>query len=448
MTKITIYGTGYVGLVTGVCLAECGHDVFCVDIDEDKIRSLQKGIPTIEEKGLLELLTKNQKEGRIIFTSNLQEAFNHGTYHFLAVGTPEGKDGEVDLTFVNAAASMISSSRSEPFIIINKSTVPVGTAEKMRKTLKKEQEKSGKKIAFDIVSNPEFLREGAAVHDFLHPDRIILGGNIDAINNVLKDVYAYFLEQKVPVLTMDSRSAEFTKYASNAMLATKISLMNELSLLSEKVGVDIALVRKGMSLDPRIGSHFIAPGCGYGGSCFPKDVKALWAMSRKNEVEPLLLTAVSDVNQRQMDQFFQKIVSYLSKDEQPLSEKTIALWGLSFKPETDDIRESPAIYIAKKLSLLGVKIRAYDPAAMVWATNFSWVDCASSPFNALKDADALVVATDWAVFETADLNEVFTALKTPVIFDGRNIYDLDKMKTMGFDYISVGRPAVMNRVKA
>lgn len=447
MAKITIYGTGYVGLVTGVCLAECGHTVVCVDIDEQKIQSLQKGIPTIEEKDLPELLQKNQQARRITFSSNLQEAFNHGFYHFIAVGTPEAKNGEADLTFVNAVASAINTSRTEPFIIVNKSTVPVGTAAKMRETLMKEQMVRGQVLAFDIISNPEFLREGSAIHDCLNPDRIVFGGDEAVVNKATEDLYACFVEKGVPVLKMDSQSAELTKYASNAMLSAKISFMNELSLLAEKTGADIEVVRKGMALDPRIGPHFIAPGCGYGGSCFPKDVKALLVMSQKNALKASLLQAIEDVNKQQMLRFSQKIVDYLEKDGKPLSEKTIALWGLSFKPETDDIRESPAIYIAKNLTRHGIRIRAYDPAAMSHASNFQWIDCVSSPYQALKEADALVIATDWAVFKAADLNEVYTTLKDPVIFDGRNLYSLTEMEQMKFDYFSVGRTSIMNKGK-
>lgn len=445
MAKITIYGTGYVGLVTGVCLAECGHLVYCVDIDEEKIATLQKGIPTIEEKDLPELLQKNQKAGRITFTSNLKEAFEHGLYHFIAVGTPQGKGGEADLTFVYAVASALNAARTEPFVIVTKSTVPVGTADKLREMLDKEQADRKLAVSFEIVSNPEFLREGTANHDFLHPDRIVLGGNKEAVEKAAVDLYGMFIENNIPILKMDSRSAELTKYASNAMLAAKISLMNELSLIAEKTGADIETVRKGMGLDPRIGTHFIAPGCGYGGSCFPKDVQALLVMAKKYEVEPLMLQAVADVNKHQVIHFCDKVVQYLSKDCQDLSEKTIALWGLAFKPETDDIRESSAIYIAKNLSKHGVKISAYDPAAMNHMDNYQWITCASSPYQALKGADALVIATEWPIFETADLNEVKSSLKSPVIFDGRNIYDLTEMKKMDFDYFSIGRPPVLNR---
>jgi UDPglucose 6-dehydrogenase len=445
MTKITLYGTGYVGLVTGVCLAENGHTVCCADIDENKIQSLEKGIPTIEEKDLPELLKKNLDAGRIKFTSNLQEAFNHGKYHFIAVGTPEGKGGEADLTFVHAVATMINAARTEPFILVNKSTVPVGTAENMRLMLCEEQKKNNKAVDFSIVSNPEFLREGVAIHDCLHPDRIILGGATNAVEQVLIDIYFYFKEQNIPVLTTDSASAELTKYASNAMLATKISLMNELSLLADKTGANIEVVRKGMSLDPRIGSYFIAPGCGYGGSCFPKDVKALQVMSKKYQLNSSLLQAVSDVNDEQIKQFCEKIMIYLAKNEQKLSEKTIALWGLAFKPDTDDVRESPAVYIAKILSGAGIKIRAYDPAAMRHVDNFPWIDCAASEYHAVKNADALVIATDWEIFKTADLKEVYENLNAPVIFDGRNLYDLETMKEMGFNYFSVGRPDVISK---
>lgn len=448
MAKITIYGTGYVGLVTGVCLAECGHDVLCVDVDENKIQSLQKGVPTIEEKDLPELLKKNQHAGRIKFTSNLPEAFQYGYYHFIAVGTPEGKNGEADLTFVEAVSSAINTNRTEPFVIVNKSTVPVGTAKKMKQKLLKEQKEKEKTLEFDVISNPEFLREGSAVYDCLHPDRVVLGGSEIAVGKAAKDLYAFFIEESIPILKMDSNSAELTKYAANAMLATKISFMNELSQLAEKTGADIEIIRKGMGLDSRIGPHFIAPGCGYGGSCFPKDIKALLAMFEKHEVSSALLKNVEVVNQEQMSKFSQKIVDYFTKEGTALAEVTIALWGLAFKPETDDIRESPAIWIANNLSQEGLKIRAYDPVAMPRVSNIPSITCVSSLYDVLKNADALVIATDWAMFKEADLRTVFAELKTPVIFDGRNLYDLAEMNTMAFDYFSVGRPAVLNKGKA
>lgn len=448
MAKITIYGTGYVGLVTGVCLAELGHEVFCVDIDEDKIKKLQGGTPTIEEKDLPALLQKNQQEGRIVFTSNLKEAFQHGFYHIVAVGTPEGKNGEADLTFVKAVSSAIMAARDEAFVIVNKSTVPVGTADKMRDLLLKEQTAQGKTVAFDVISNPEFLREGAAVHDCLHPDRIVLGGTPEVVEKAVEDLYGGFMQQHIPILKMDACSAELTKYAANAMLATKISLMNELSFLAEKTGADIEVVRQGMAADPRIGPHYIAPGCGYGGSCFPKDVKALLAMSRQYDLPASLLKAVDDVNKLQTAQFIQKIRQYLeAEDGDSIAGKTVALWGVAFKPETDDVRESSAIYIADGLRKVGVKVRAYDPAAMKSLHNVSGIEAASSPYQAVKDADALIIATDWPEFKTVNLQEIYTALKIPAIFDGRNIFALTDMQALPFDYFSVGRPAVLNREK-
>lgn len=446
MAKIAIYGTGYVGLVTGVCFAERGHDVLCVDIDENKIQSLQRGEVPIVEQDLPELLEKNQKAGRIIFTSKLADAVQQSYYHFIAVGTPEGKNGEADLTLVNAVASEINRARVESFVIVLKSTVPVGTAEKMRKVLVNEQQTRNQEVKFHVISNPEFLREGKAIHDCLHPDRIVLGGDdIELLGTIAEDIYAHFIETKTPILKMTSESAELTKYATNALLAMKISFMNELSQLTERTGADIEVIREGIGLDERLGPHFIAAGCGYGGSCFPKDIKALIAMFEKNDCEPLLLKQVPEVNQKQMERFCGKILKYLSQQERELSHYTIALWGLAFKPGTDDIRESPAIYVANRLSKEGIKIRAYDPAAMSHADNYPWLECTSSPESALEGSDALVIATDWPVFEEFDLNKIAELLNSPVIFDGRNIYDKAEMDVSSFDYISVGRPDVLGK---
>jgi UDPglucose 6-dehydrogenase len=446
MTKIAIYGSGYVGLVSGVCFAERGHEVLCVDIDENKIQLLQKGEVPIVEENLPELLEKNQKAGRILFSSKLADAVR-SDYHFIAVGTPEGKNGEADLTLVNAVVSEINRSHTEPFVIVLKSTVPVGTAEKMRKMLLNEQQTRNQNVEFHVISNPEFLREGKAIYDCLHPDRIVLGGDdINFLDTVANDIYGHYIEQKTPILKMTSESAELTKYATNALLAMKITFMNELSLLAERTGADIELIRKGIGLDERLGPHFIAAGCGYGGSCFPKDVKALIAMFEKNDCEAQLIKQVPEVNQKQMERFCGKILRYFSKQEdRELSSYTLALWGLAFKPGTDDIRESPAIYIASRLSKQGIKIRAYDPAAMSHADNFSWVECTSTPESALEGADALIIATDWPIFEEFDLNKMASLLKSPVIFDGRNIYDKGTMDTLSFDYISVGRPDVLGR---
>ncbi len=444
MAKIAIYGTGYVGLVTGVCFAECGHDVLCVDIDENKIQSLQKGIVPIEEQDLPELLEKNQKAGRIVFTSKYADSISQCDYHFIAVGTPEAKNGEADLTLVNAVASEITKSRTEPFVLVIKSTVPVGTAEKMRKALLNEQQTREQDVSFHVVSNPEFLREGKAIHDCLNPDRIVLGGDdVTFLDTVAEDLYGHYIENKTPILKMTSESAELTKYATNALLAMKITFMNELSQLSERTGADIEVIREGIGMDERLGPHFIAAGCGYGGSCFPKDIKALIAMFEKNDCEPLLLKQVPEMNQKQMERFCGKILRYFSEKEQELSSCTLALWGIAFKPGTDDIRESPAIFIANRLSKEGIKIRAYDPAAMSHADNYPWVECTASPESALEGADAVIIATDWPIFKEFDLEKVATLLKTPVIFDGRNIYDKAKMDSLQFDYISVGRPDVL-----
>ena len=449
MAKITIYGTGYVALVTGVCLAEHGHEILIVDIDETKVLSLQKGVISIVEKDLPELLAKHQQTNHIKFTSNLEEAIHASEYHFIAVGTPEGKNGDADLTIVNAVASAINRTRIEPFIIIIKSTVPVGTAEKIRKMLLNEQQTRNQSLPFYVVSNPEFLREGNAIHDCLYPHRIILGAKEhDVLSKIEKEIYDSYIKEGVPLLKMDNESAELTKYAANALLATKISFMNELTQLSEKLGADIEIVRKGIGLDARIGPYFISPGCGYGGSCFPKDIKALLAMFEKNDCEATLLKQVPEANQRQMEQFCGKILRYLSQDNRVLSNCTVALWGLSFKPGTDDVRESPAINIANKLSKSGIKIRAYDPAAMPNVNNYPWISCASSPESVLKEADALIIATDWPVFKEIDVSQVCKMLKDPVIFDGRNMYEINKMKAISCDYFSIGRPAILGKVRA
>lgn len=448
MTKIAIYGTGYVGLVTGVCFAECGHEVLCIDIDENKIQSLQKGEVPIVEENLPELLEKNQKAGRIEFTSRLADAIQCD-YHFIAVGTPEGKNGEADLTLVNAVVSEINRSHTEPFVIVLKSTVPVGTAERIRKMLLNEQQTRNQNVKFHVISNPEFLREGKAIHDCLHPNRIVLGGDdINFLDMVANDIYGHYIGQKTPILKMTSESAELTKYAANALLAMKITFMNELSQLTERTGADIELIREGIGLDERLGPHFISAGCGYGGSCFPKDVKALIAMFEKNDCEAQLLKQVPEVNQKQMERFCGKILRYFSEQgDRELSSYTLALWGLAFKPGTDDIREASAIFIANRLSKEGIKIRAYDPAAMSHADNLPWVECTSTPESALEGADALIIATEWPIFKEFDLNKMASLLKSPVIFDGRNIYDKAKMDTFSFDYISIGRPDVLGKAE-
>jgi len=443
MAKITIYGTGYVGLVTGVCFAELGHSVCCMDVDEHKIHRLRENIPSIYEEGLTELLRTNQQAGRLQFTSQFDEAVEYGFYHFIAVGTPEGASGKADLTFVEKAVASIASARKADFILVNKSTVPVGTVAKMYDIVADELKKNHRNIQFDVIANPEFLREGSAVWDCLNPDRIILGGEPLAVEKTANDLYSSFAEKHVPILKMDWASAELTKYASNAMLAAKISFINEMSIVAELTGANIENVREGMALDPRIGPHFISTGCGYGGSCFPKDVKALSALAKQYDFDPVFLDAIDAVNIRQIERFSQKIIDYLDLENRHV--QTIALWGLAFKPGTDDIRESPAIRIAEILSKKGAKIRAYDPLAMDHLSNFPMIEKTASPYDTVKGADALVIATDWDIFKQVDLKKVQEYLKIPVIFDGRNLYSLDVMRQMKLDYFSVGRPSIKNR---
>ncbi len=438
--KVTVFGSGYVGLVTGVCLAEVGNDVLCIDVDQQKIENLKKGIIPIYEPGLDELVKDNQQAGRLRFTTDIQEAVNHGVFQFIAVGTPPDEDGAADLQYVLAVAKSIAENMNDYRIVVDKSTVPVGTADKVRETILQVQEKRGVAIDFDVVSNPEFLKEGAAINDFMKPDRIIVGTDNPRTAELLKALYAPFNRSHERIITMDVRSAELTKYAANAMLATKISFMNELANLAELLGADIEHVRNGIGSDSRIGYSFIYPGCGYGGSCFPKDVKALERTAQQMGYKAELLNAVENVNDRQKQVLFNKIIQHYQGD---LQGKTFALWGLAFKPKTDDMRDAPSRVILEALINAGANVRAFDPEAMAEARRIygdkpglTLVDTAE---DALQGANALIVVTEWKNFWSPDFDLIKKTLKDTVIFDGRNLYPPELLKKQGITYYAIGR---------
>ncbi len=439
--KITIFGSGYVGLVTGACLAKVGNHVVCVDIDEEKIARLREGRSPIFEPGLENLLVDNIRAGRLEFTTDFARGVEHGLFQFIAVGTPPDEDGSADLQHVLAVARTIGQHMEDYRIIVNKSTVPVGTAVRVREAAQQELDQRGKRIEFDVVSNPEFLKEGAAIEDFMKPDRIIIGTDNPRTTELLRILYAPFNRNRERVIPMDVRSAELTKYAANAMLATKISFMNELANLAERLGADIENVRIGIGADPRIGYHFIYPGCGYGGSCFPKDVKALTRTADTIGYRAELLQAVENVNNRQKAALFHKIQSHFGNK---LAGRTFALWGLAFKPNTDDMRDAPSRALMEALWEAGASVRAYDPVAMdearrIYGEQPALTLC-DSPADALAQADALVVVTEWNEFRSPDFDHVKSALKAPVVFDGRNIYNPGHMLEMGFQYYPMGRP--------
>ncbi|HHJ38490.1 MAG: UDP-glucose 6-dehydrogenase [Methylothermaceae bacteria B42] len=438
--KVTIYGSGYVGLVTGACLAEVGNEVVCVDIDADKIQRLNNGEVPIHEPGLDQIIARNREAGRLRFTTDSEEGVSHGLFQFIAVGTPPDEDGSADLQYVLAVARTIAENMQDYKIVVNKSTVPVGTADKVRAELGRILTEQGKQVEFDVVSNPEFLKEGAAIDDFMKPDRIIVGTDNPRTAELLKALYAPFNRNHDRLIAMDIRSAELTKYAANAMLATKISFMNELANLAEKLDADIEQVRVGIGSDPRIGYHFIYPGCGYGGSCFPKDVKALERSAREVDYQAELLQAVEAVNERQKRRLFEKIKSHFKGD---LNGKTLAIWGLAFKPNTDDMREAPSRVLMEALWEAGAKVQAHDPVAMDEARRIYGeredLQLTDSPMAALEGADGLALVTEWNVFRSPDFQVMKAALKTPVIFDGRNLYDPAFVKNQGFDYFGIGR---------
>ena len=441
--KVTIYGSGYVGLVTGACLAQVGNDVLCVDIDPNKIEMLKRGESPIFEPGLTDMLRSNQEAGRLNFTLDPAEGVAHGLFQVIAVGTPPDEDGSADLQHVLAVARSIGEHLDEYRVVINKSTVPVGTADRVKAQVQEMLDQRGTPIEFDVVSNPEFLKEGAAIDDFMRPDRVVIGTDNPRTTELLRALYTPFNRNHERILDMDIRSAELTKYAANSLLATKISFMNELSNIAEKLGADIEQVRIGIGSDPRIGYQFIYPGAGYGGSCFPKDVRALERTALENDYTPELLHAVEAVNFRQKQRLFEKISSHYGGD---LKGKTFALWGLAFKPNTDDMREASSRVLMEALWQAGASVRAFDPearneTARIYGERSDMALCESAD-DALQGADALVVVTEWNLFRSPDFDQIRNALSSPVIFDGRNLYDPDFLVKQGFTYYSIGRTAI------
>ena len=438
--KVTIYGSGYVGLVTGACLAQVGNQVLCVDIDIDKIKKLRQGEIPIHEPGLDDLIKQNLSAGRIQFTQSAAEGVQHGLFQFIAVGTPPDEDGSADLRHVINVADTIAEHMREYRVIVTKSTVPVGTADLVKQAVDKKSQQLGLENQYDVVSNPEFLKEGAAIEDFMKPDRVIVGTDNPRAGELMRTLYAPFNRNHDRVKVMDVRSAELTKYAANALLATKISFINELANLAERVGADIEQVRVGIGSDPRIGYHFIYPGCGYGGSCFPKDVKALQHIGNKANYETTLIAAVDRVNQKQKEVLFNKIKQRFNDD---LNGKTFALWGLAFKPNTDDMREASSQVLMQHLWDAGAKVRAYDPVAMneckrIHGSRNNLTLCANSD-ETLKGADALIIVTEWTEFRSPDYDYIKATLNQPIIFDGRNLYDPDFLKKQGIEYFAIGR---------
>jgi UDPglucose 6-dehydrogenase len=435
--KITIVGTGYVGLVTGACFSEVGIDVTCVDIDVNKIENLKKGIIPIYEPGLDEVVHRNVKKGRLHFSTNLSESLDDVEVVFGAVGTPPDEDGSADLKYVLEVAREVGRHMKDYLLIVTKSTVPVGTAEKVREALKGELVKRGVDLPFDVASNPEFLKEGAAVQDFLKPDRIVVGCDTDRAKKTMERLYKPFTMNGHPVIFMDITSSEMTKYAANSMLATKISFMNDMANLCEIVGADVNMVRKGIGSDSRIGTKFIYPGTGYGGSCFPKDVQALIKTADSYSYSLKVLKAVEEVNNAQKSVLVNKLMKHFNYD---LKGKTIALWGLAFKPQTDDMREAPSLVIIRKLLEAGAHVKTYDPVAMKEAERIlgNKVEYGQDQYDVLIDADALLIATEWPEFKFPNFNIMKKLLKNPLILDGRNIYDLNELKDRGITYYCIG----------
>ena len=441
--NITVIGTGYVGLVTGTCFAETGNDVICVDIDQAKVKKLTSGQITIYEPGLEKIFLKNQKDERLSFTTSLSEGIKNAQVIFLALPTPPGEDGSADLKYILGVAKELGSliEQGDYKVIIDKSTVPVGTAEKVRQAL---MSNGGIEGTFDIVSNPEFLREGVAVEDFMKPDRVVIGTTSEKAKIILSELYAPFVRQGNPVIYMDEKSAELTKYAANSFLAMKITFMNEIAQLCELLGADVDMVRRGIGSDERIGKRFLFPGIGYGGSCFPKDVQALAKSSTEVGYNFKILEAVMNVNEKQKLHLIPSIKAYFNNE---LRGKKIALWGLAFKPNTDDIREAPALYLIEAILSAGATIAAFDPEAMqnvkqLVGDRISFVE---NQYEALQDADALVIATEWSEFRTPNFDRISSLLRNKVIFDGRNLFDLNKMGDLGYHYVSIGRKVVENK---
>jgi UDPglucose 6-dehydrogenase len=440
--NIAVVGTGYVGLVAGACFAETGNDVICVDVNEKKVAALKAGKVPIFEPGLEDLVKSNTKAGRLSFTTSLKDAVESSKVIFIAVGTPQDEDGSADLTHVLAVAKGIGESMNGPKVVVDKSTVPVGTADRVRAEIEKVS-----KFPVDVVSNPEFLKEGAAIDDFLRPDRVVVGVASENAAQVMKELYAPFVRTNNPILVMDVRSAEMTKYAANTMLALRVSFMNEIANLCEKAGADINQVRIGIGSDERIGMSFIFPGIGYGGSCFPKDVQALIRTGKDHDVDLRIARAVEDVNAAQKKVLVQKIIGHYGQGQ--IKGKTFAMWGLAFKPKTDDVREAPALSICSELTRLGATVRAFDPEANeTFRERFGdnvGVEFVDNNYSALEGADALIVCTEWNAFRQPNFMKISEMLSEPVIFDGRNIYDPVDMRRYGFMYYSIGRPAVIRK---
>ncbi len=435
--KITIVGTGYVGLVTGTCFSEVGIDVTCVDIDAKKIENLEKGIMPIYEPGLESMVLKNMERGRLHFSTSLKDSLEETEAVFIAVGTPPGEDGSADLKYVLAVAREVGQHMKDYVVVVTKSTVPVGTAEKVRHAVADELNKRGSDLTFDVASNPEFLKEGAAINDFLKPDRIVVGVESDRSQKIMERLYKPFLLNGHPTIFMDIPSAEMTKYAANSMLATKISFMNDVANLCELMGADVNMVRKGIGSDSRIGTKFIYPGVGYGGSCFPKDVKALIKTAEENGYNMRVLNAVEDVNNAQKSIMANKVKKHFGED---LSGMTFAMWGLSFKPKTDDMREAPSIVIANQLMALGAKIKAFDPVAMEEAKRDlgDTITYCKDEYETLIEADAMLLITEWPEFRVPNFTVIGKLLKNKVVFDGRNIYDGEELRELGFEYYGIG----------
>lgn len=440
--NIAVVGTGYVGLVTGTCFAEMGNHVMCVDIDANKVEKMRNGVIPIYEPHLDVLFERNIRQGRLQFSTNLEESVADATVIFLALPTPPGEDGSADLSYVLGVASQLGKILKDYKIIINKSTVPVGTAEKVREAIAKNCS-----VHFDVISNPEFLREGFAVDDFMKPDRVVIGTRSEKAKKIMSDLYAPFVRQGNPIYFMDERSAELTKYAANAFLATKITFMNEIANLCEKVGANVDAIRIGIGSDSRIGKRFLFAGIGYGGSCFPKDVQALYRTASDYKYDFKVLTSVMQVNESQKTVLVKKVMDYFDGNIQG---KKFAVWGLAFKPDTDDIREAPALYIIRDLIAAGASVSAFDPEASenVKRSMGEVMHYAQDPYEALQDADALLIATEWSLFRTPDFEKMKQLMKARVVFDGRNLYDLQRMVELGFYYNSIGREIVQSSVPA
>lgn len=439
--NLTIVGTGYVGLVSGTCFSEMGNRVTCIDIDKEKISNLKEGIIPIYEPGLENMVKKNVELGNLHFSTQLKDGLQKSNMVFIAVGTPMGEDGSADLKYVLSVAKQIGQEMQKPLIIVNKSTVPVGTADKVKETIEKELEKRGADIDFYVVSNPEFLKEGAAIGDFMKPDRVVIGTDNDYVIEQMTALYSPFLLNHNELIFMDIRSAEMTKYVANTMLATKISFMNEIANICELVGADVNKVRIGIGSDSRIGYSFIYPGCGYGGSCFPKDVMALKKIAEENNYTAQIISSVESVNNDQKLVIANKVISHFGEN---LTGKTFAIWGLSFKPGTDDMRESPSIYVINELVKRGAKIKAYDPKAIEEAKHFYLKDINeisyfNSKYDTLKNADAMILLTEWKEFRSPDFEELKAQMKTAIIFDGRNQYSNLKLEKKGFEYYQIGK---------